>query len=113
MMNETVTRRNMMDHDYRHQGYLNEIGDLSDLGAMLSLSSQAKSNLYLFSLYRSLIHLFSWSGLMDANILLSDLFIVPNLQTTRMEPLKTALLPEEKEMACNMLRQLNTIFSVE
>lgn len=60
----------------------------------------------------SLIHLFSWSGLIDANILLSDLFKVPNLQTGRMEPLITALSPEEEEMACNMLRRLNTIFSV-
>ena len=49
----------MKDHDYRHQGFLNEIGDLADLGAKLSLSSQARSNLYLFSLYCSLIHLFS------------------------------------------------------
>lgn len=60
----------------------------------------------------SLIHLFSWSGLIDANILLNDLFKVPNLQTGRMEPLITALSPEEEEMACNMLRRLNTIFSV-
>lgn len=60
----------------------------------------------------SLIHLFSWSGLIDANILLNDFFKVPNLQTGRMEPLITALSPEEEEMACNMLRRLNTIFSV-
>jgi len=59
-----------------------------------------------------LIHLFSWSGLIDANILLSDLFKVPNLQTGRMEPLITALSPEEEEMATNMMRRLNTIFSV-
>lgn len=61
---------------------------------------------------RSLIHLFSWSGLIDANILLSDLFKVPNLQTGRMEPIISALSPEEEEMARNMLRRLNTIFSV-
>ncbi|KZS08064.1 Proline dehydrogenase 1, mitochondrial [Daphnia magna] len=60
---------------------------------------------------KGLIHLFSWSGLIDANILLNDLFKVPNLQTGRMEPLITALSPEEEEMACNMLRRLNTIFS--
>lgn len=69
-------------------------------------------SIYCVYLY-SLIHLFSWSGLIDANILLSDLFKVPNLQTGRMEPLITALSPEEEEMACNMLRRLNTIFSVE
>jgi len=56
--------------------------------------------------------LFSWSGLIDANILLSDLFKVPNLKTGTMEPLITALSPEEEEMAINMLRRLNTIFSV-
>ena len=50
--------------------------------------------------------------MIDANILLSDLFKVPNLQTGRMEPLITALSPEEEEMACNMFRRLNTIFSV-
>jgi len=60
---------------------------------------------------KGLIHLFSWSGLIDANILLSDLFKVPNLQTGRMEPLITALSPEEEEMATNMMRRLNTIFS--
>ncbi|XP_046655257.1 proline dehydrogenase 1, mitochondrial-like isoform X2 [Daphnia pulicaria] len=60
---------------------------------------------------KGLIHLFSWSGLIDANILLNDFFKVPNLQTGRMEPLITALSPEEEEMACNMLRRLNTIFS--
>ena len=26
-------------HDYHHQGYLNDLGDLADLGAMLSPSS--------------------------------------------------------------------------
>jgi len=59
-----------------------------------------------------LIHLFSWSGLIDANMLLNDVFKVPNLQTGRMEPLISALSAEEEEMASNMMRRLNTIFSV-
>ena len=101
-----------MDHDYRHQGYLNDIGDLADLGAKLSPSSQAKSNLYLFSIYRNMFHLFSWSALMGANILLIDLFKVPNLKTARIEPLITFFFARG-EMAYNMLRQLNTISSVE
>ena len=71
-----------------------------------------EANDYNADLDRRLIHLFSWSGLIDANILLSDLFKVPNLQTGRMEPLITALSPEEEEMARNMMSRLNTIFSV-
>jgi len=60
---------------------------------------------------KGLIHLFSWSGLIDANMLLNDVFKVPNLQTGRMEPLISALSAEEEEMASNMMRRLNTIFS--
>lgn len=63
-------------------------------------------------LLRRLIHLFSWSGLIDANMLLNDVFKVPSLQTGRMEPLISALSAEEEEMASNMMRRLNTIFSV-
>jgi len=60
---------------------------------------------------KGLIHLFSWSGLIDANMLLNNVFKVPNLQTGRMEPLISALSEEEEEMASNMMRRLNTIFS--
>jgi len=60
---------------------------------------------------KGLIHLFSWSGLIDANMLLNDVFKVPSLQTGRMEPLISALSAEEEEMASNMMRRLNTIFS--
>lgn len=61
---------------------------------------------------KGLIHLFSWSGLIDANILLSDLFLVPNLNTGQMEPIISALTREEEEMFKNMMRRLHTIFQV-
>ncbi|XP_050710663.1 proline dehydrogenase 1, mitochondrial-like isoform X2 [Eriocheir sinensis] len=59
---------------------------------------------------KGLIHLFSWSGLIDTNILLSDLFRVPNLNSGQMEPLISALTREEEEMFKNMMRRLHTIF---
>lgn len=61
---------------------------------------------------KGLIHLFSWSGLIDANILLSDLFRVPNLNSGQMEPIISALTTEEEEMFKNMMRRLHTIFRV-
>ncbi|XP_066984236.1 proline dehydrogenase 1, mitochondrial-like isoform X3 [Macrobrachium rosenbergii] len=59
---------------------------------------------------KGLIHIFSWSGLIDANMLLSDMFRVPNLNTGQMEPLISALTREEEEMFKNMMRRLHTIF---
>lgn len=61
---------------------------------------------------KGLIHLFSWSGLIDTNILLGDLFRVPNLNSGQMEPLISALTREEEEMFKNMMRRLHTIFQV-
>uniref|UniRef100_A0A2P2HY78 Proline dehydrogenase n=1 Tax=Hirondellea gigas TaxID=1518452 RepID=A0A2P2HY78_9CRUS len=59
---------------------------------------------------KGLIHLFSWSGLIDTNMLLSDVFQVPNLDSGKMEPIITALTREEEEMFKNMMRRLHTIF---
>jgi len=59
---------------------------------------------------KGLIHLFSWSGLIDANILLQDLFQVPNLKTGRMEPLISALTLEEEDQFKNMLTRIHTVF---
>lgn len=61
---------------------------------------------------KGLIHLFSWSGLIDANILLQDLFKVPNLNTGKLEPIISALTSDEEEMFRNMMRRLHTIFKV-
>lgn len=61
---------------------------------------------------KGLIHLFSWSGLIDTNILLSDLFRVPNLNSGQMEPIISALTQEEEEMFKNMMRRFHTIFQV-
>lgn len=58
---------------------------------------------------KGLIHLFSWSGLIDSNILISDLFRVINLQTGKMEPIISALTEEEEEMFRNMMRRLRRI----
>ena len=61
---------------------------------------------------KGLIHLFSWSGVIDSNMLLHDLFQVPNLTTGKMEPIISALTKEEEEMFKNMMRRLHTIFKV-
>lgn len=59
-----------------------------------------------------LVHMFSWSGLIDMNHLLSDIFKMPNLQTGQMKTLITALTDEEEEMFKNMMRRLHTIARV-
>ena len=59
-----------------------------------------------------LINLFDWGGLLDINILLQDMFRVPNLKTGRMEPLITALTDEEEEQFKNMLCRMHTVFQV-
>ena len=61
---------------------------------------------------KGLIHLFTWSGLIDSNMLLKELFQVPNLKTGKMEPIISALTHEEEEMFKNMMRRLHTIFQV-
>merc|ERR1712106_660893 len=59
---------------------------------------------------QGLINLFDWCGLLDTNILLQDMFKVPNLKTGRMEPLISALTDEEEEQSKNMLRRMHTVF---
>ena len=61
---------------------------------------------------KGLIHLFSWSGLIDTNELLKDVFKVPNLKTGTMEPIISTLSQEEEEMFKNMMRRIHTIFQV-
>ena len=61
---------------------------------------------------KGLIHLFSWSGLIDSKLLLKDVFQVPNLKTGNMEPMITALTDEEEEQFKNMLHRLATVFQV-
>ena len=60
-----------------------------------------------------LIHLFSWSGLIDSKLLLKDVFQVPNLKTGKMEPIISALTDEEEEQFRNMLNRLQTLFQVQ
>ena len=57
----------------------------------------------------SLLHLFSWSGLLDSEMLLKEAFQVPNLKTGKMEPLISALTEKEEEQFRNMLTRLHTI----
>ena len=64
------------------------------------------------SIISSLIHLFSWSGLIDSKLLMKDVFQVPNLKTGNMEPMISALTDEEEEQFKNMLNRLNTVFQV-
>ncbi|GIY11428.1 hypothetical protein CDAR_536042 [Caerostris darwini] len=58
---------------------------------------------------KGLMNMFCWSGLVDLNFVMSDLFKVPNLQSGRMEPIIAALNPEEEEMFQNMMRRLHHI----
>ncbi|GFY68281.1 proline dehydrogenase 1, mitochondrial [Trichonephila inaurata madagascariensis] len=58
---------------------------------------------------KGLMNMFCWSGLVDLNFVMSDLFKVPNLQSGRMEPIITALNPDEEEMFQNMMRRLHHI----
>lgn len=58
---------------------------------------------------KGLMNIFSWSGLVDTNYFISDLFKVPNLKTGRMEPIISALSEEEEEMFRNMMRRVHTI----
>ena len=60
-----------------------------------------------------MIHLFSWSGLIDSKLLLKDVFQVPNLKTGKMEPIISALTDEEEEQFRNMLNRLQTLFQVK
>ena len=64
------------------------------------------------SIISSLIHLFSWSGLIDSKLLMKDVFQVPNLKTGKMEPMISALTDEEEEQFKNMLTRLTTVFQV-
>ncbi|XP_064460770.1 proline dehydrogenase 1, mitochondrial-like isoform X2 [Ornithodoros turicata] len=58
---------------------------------------------------KGLMNLFSWSGLVETDYFISDLFKVPNLKTGRMEPIISALTEEEEEMFKNMMRRVHTI----
>ena len=58
-----------------------------------------------------LINMFSWSGLIDTNILLSEAFQVPNLKTGKMESMIDVLTEKEEEQFRNMLTRLNTIMT--
>lgn len=60
---------------------------------------------------KGLIHLFSWSGLIDSNLLLKEVFQVPNLKTGKMETMTHILTEKEEEQFRNMLNRLNTIMS--
>lgn len=58
---------------------------------------------------RGMMNLFSWNGLVDMQILVNDLFKVPNLKSGKMEAIIKALSREEDEMFRNMMRRLHTI----
>ena len=60
---------------------------------------------------KGLIHLFSWSGLIDSDLLLREVFQVPNLKTGKMENMMNVLTEREEEQFHNMLTRINTILS--
>ena len=61
------------------------------------------------SFFFSLIHLFSWSGLIDTKLLLKDVFQVPCLKTGQMQPMIRALTSREEEQFRNMLTRIHTV----
>ncbi|CAL1274052.1 unnamed protein product [Larinioides sclopetarius] len=61
---------------------------------------------------KGLMNLYCWSGLVDMDHVISDLFKVPNLKTGIMEPIISALTEEEEEMFRNMMRRLHHIAKV-
>jgi len=58
---------------------------------------------------KGLIHLFSWSGLIDTKLLLKDVFQVPCLKTGQMQPMIRALTSREEEQFRNMLTRIHTV----
>merc|ERR1711963_537301 len=60
---------------------------------------------------KGLIHMFSWSGLIDSNLLMREAFQVPNLKTGKMESMIDVLTEKEEEQFRNMLTRLNTIMT--
>lgn len=60
---------------------------------------------------KGLIHMFSWSGLIDSNLLMKEAFQVPNLKTGKMENMIDVLTEKEEEQFRNMLTRLNTIMT--
>ena len=55
--------------------------------------------------------MFSWSGLIDSNLLMREAFQVPNLKTGKMESMIDVLTEKEEEQFRNMLTRLNTIMT--
>lgn len=59
---------------------------------------------------KGLLHLFSWSGLIDSNLLLKEVFLVPHLKTGEMTPIMSTLTEREEEQFRNMLARLQKVF---
>ncbi|KAK6190789.1 hypothetical protein SNE40_002578 [Patella caerulea] len=57
------------------------------------------------------VDLLDWDNLLEINMSLSKLFVVPNLKTCRIEPLTTALTSTEEDQMKNMLGRINKIAS--
>ncbi|OWF44816.1 Proline dehydrogenase 1, mitochondrial [Mizuhopecten yessoensis] len=55
------------------------------------------------------VDLLDWDNLLEVNMSLSKVFVVPNEETGQLEPLVTSLSVEEEEQMKNMLGRLNTI----
>lgn len=58
------------------------------------------------------MHLFPWSGIVDADSQLSETFRVPDPKTGQMRRLISQIAPKEEEMFRNMIRRVNTIVKV-
>ncbi|CAG0915950.1 unnamed protein product [Notodromas monacha] len=59
---------------------------------------------------KGLIHLFSWGGLLNDDVLLLDAFKVPSLESGKMVPLIGSLTNDEEQMFSNMMTRLRTVF---
>lgn len=59
-----------------------------------------------------ILHLFPWSGIINADSELSETFRVPDPKTGQMRRLISQIPPKEEEMFRNMIRRINTIVKV-
>ncbi|XP_069135424.1 proline dehydrogenase 1, mitochondrial-like isoform X2 [Argopecten irradians] len=55
------------------------------------------------------VDLLDWDNLLEVNMSLSKVFVVPNEETGKLEPLVASLSTEEEQQMKNMLGRLNTI----
>ncbi|XP_031635646.1 proline dehydrogenase 1, mitochondrial isoform X2 [Contarinia nasturtii] len=80
--------------------YYSKVGDNKDVKNFLKNITSDKEGI---------LHLFPWSGIVDADSELSETFRVPDPKTGQMRRLISQIPAKEEEMFRNMIRRVNTI----